>query len=300
MYYCLEWFSNFWSRCYKILQNKNFKRFPRRSEQLFKILLSQFQAFYSSDKTSHENEALRCKTPMSSAELQYRYNYNISWPTLFNTVYNNTPFAQNHSVCFTSLSNAVSDVILSFPFTTIKRYVIFYVLTESDLFYLLPRDTPKFLHTQWKSSAFNDNVYPFSDESCARQISQHIPMHYVMVNHIATQFNDALRQLFIELIASIEGIIRDLYWMPNQQRQHLLTELTGLRVQLDWEAGNEGLNDFLHEITDNYFTNMLVMIRYKAGRFLKGNTHPVITENHDSSFSLISKLLGMPTYIQTT
>lgn len=254
--------------------------------------LSLFQAFYAADKTSHENEVLRCKLPMTTSELQYRYNYNISWAVYLNTVFNNTPFAQNHSVCFTSLSNSVSDVILTFPYVTIKRYVIFYVLTESDLFYLLPRDTPEFLRIQWKSSAFNANEYPFSDKWCARQISQHIPMHYVMVNHISGQFNDALRRLFIELVSAIEGVIRDLYWIPAQQRQLLLTELTDLRVQLAWADAYEDVNDFLHEITDNYFSNMLFMVRYKTRQFLRGNSIPVVTENHDSSFSLINKRFG--------
>lgn len=206
---------------------------------------------------------------------------------------NNTPFANNYTICFTSLTKSPSDVIATFPFVTIKRYVIFYVLTESDLFYLLPHDTPRFFREQWENSAFFDSDYAFSDYSCVRQISEHLPMHYVMANHIGDQLNDDLRQLFIELVASIEKIIRDLYWVPAEQRQHLLTELTGLSLQLQWDGTYDTFNGSIHEISENYFSNMLVMIRYKARQYLRGNPYRTITNHHDSSFHLINKMIGM-------
>lgn len=119
-------------------------------------------------------------------------------------------------------------------------------------------------------------------------------MYFILANHISRQFNDALRQLFIELVASIEGIIGDLYWMPDQQRKHLLTELTGLRMQLEWEDSGHTFTDHSREINDDYFSNMLVMIRYKTSQFLSGKPSHVITEHHSSTVALVNKMIGMP------
>ncbi|WAQ95699.1 hypothetical protein MAR_028389 [Mya arenaria] len=157
---------------------------------------------------------------------------------------------------------------------------------------------PVFVQSPWQLSALPIGRSEFSDDFCARQISRMFPMHYVIGNATIDGVNDALRHSFIDLISSVEEIIRDLYWMPIKQKHHLLTELSGLTMQLEWKAANEIFKSHVGKFGDDYFENMSEMITCNAMAFIRGERRRFPTSEGSSIFFLRNKVLvEMPTSV---
>ncbi|WAQ95701.1 ECEL1-like protein [Mya arenaria] len=152
---------------------------------------------------------------------------------------------------------------------------------------------PVFVQSPWQLSALPIGRSEFSDDFCARQISRMFPMHYVIGNATIDGVNVALRHTFIDLISSVEEIIRDLYWMPIKQKQHLLTELSGLTMQVEWKAANEIFKSHVGKFGDDYFENMSEMIQGIAMESVRGERRRFPTTEGSSIFFLRNKVLAL-------
>lgn len=235
-----------------------------------------------------------CKIPIKIDDLQLQYNYNLSWHSLFSKLFRNSPFSHNFTICKALLTTSLSDVLSGFTFKTLKQFIILQVLTDSDIALLLPEQTPQFEKISWNHGALFGRKYSkLTEYDCLGQISKHLPMHYVITNHISDQFNESLMRLFTDLISSIETVIKDLYWIPVQQKKYLLTELQGLTMHLEWEnPAYASLVPNMQNISDNYFQNMHLMISYSVRRLLNGRSQRVLTNVDSSILFLIDKELG--------
>lgn len=256
--------------------------------------LSVLQVFYKENSISGKTGRTGCQD-ISLSDMEYNYNYNISWRKMFETLFKHTAFSHNYTICSVSLTNALADVLSAFNFTTLKRYIIFQVLTQSDMSIILPRMTPKFDKVQWEYGALYGEVsyVEFSDFSCVKQTSKLLPMYFVIVNQISDQFNDSLRRLYTDLISSIDEIITDLYWMPIKQKRHLFRELQGLSLELEWKQGaDDSFALHMLNVSDDYFHNMRLMIGYSMKQFISGTPIQIITHKASSIFSLKDKVLG--------
>ncbi|XP_045211089.2 endothelin-converting enzyme 1-like [Mercenaria mercenaria] len=272
------------------------ERFMSMVDDIYHLSVFMNRVFYTEDVTISSDEMSRCKSSLNADELQAKYNYNISWNDLLSSLFKNTPFFHNYTICKVSLTTSLSDVLSGFTFTTLKRYIILQVLTDSDISLLLPTQTPKFKNISWNHGAlFGKNYAQLTDYDCLRQISKHLPMYYVILNHLSDQLNDTLMRLFTDLISSIEGIIRDLYWIPIKQKQYLLTELKGLTMHLEWQnTAYESLITYMQNVTDDYFDNIHLMINYRMKRYLSGHAPRVFMTEDSSIFSLTDKELEIP------
>jgi len=199
---------------------------------------------------------------------------------------------RNFTICATSLTSSLNDVISSFSFITLKRYIIVYVLTQSDMVYLLRNSEPIIAYLKHHHLGATVGLSDFTDYSCAKQIASYLPMGYVIGNRISDTFNSALKQTFSELIRSIEEIIKQLYWVPSSQRQHLLSELQGLDLELEWSILNDTFRDISQNFTSDYANNMLTMIQYSAKRYLEGKSTPLSTDKGDSIIMWRNRHLG--------
>ncbi|KAH3872834.1 hypothetical protein DPMN_036057 [Dreissena polymorpha] len=260
----------------------------------FNLSFVLIQAFYEEDAPVKGSDLYTCASPVRVEELQYRYNYNISWSNLLNSLFNKTQFSHNYTICFTSLSTSVSDVISSFPFVTFKRYIILYVLLESDLYYLLPKEIQTWIYMKHMQRALFDADVSHNEYACAIHISRHLSFHYLFSSEIPAEFSNALGQTFKELASSVEAIIQDLYWMPHKQKQHLLTVLNGLYLQPEWVVNGVIMRlGQLGNVSDDYWRNMLLMTGYSSRMYLVGNPHNRLSTQGSNIFSFNDKVLGM-------
>jgi hypothetical protein len=246
------------------------------------------------DVTRFPNEMSQCKHQFHVDDLQSQFNYNISWHSFLSKLFRNSPFSHNFTICKTSLTTSLSDVLSGFTFTTLKQFIILQVLIDSDIALLLPNQTPQFENISWNHGALFGREYSrLTDYDCLKQISKHLPMYYVIPYHISDQFNDSLMRLFTDLISSIERVIRDLYWIPIKQKKYLLTELQGLTMHLEWENPvYASLISNMQNVSDDYFKNMHLMIDYSVRRYLSGHTQRVLTNLDSSILFLIDKEIG--------
>jgi len=258
----------------------------------FHIYLFYRQVLYSEDAKDISTDISKCITSTYVDDLQYKYNYNISWNVFLTTVLDGSKHDRNFTICATSLTPSLNDVISSFSFITLKRYIIVYILTESDIVYLLQNSEPIIAYLKHHNLEQTVGLSKFTDYSCAKQIAGHLPMGYVIGNRISDEFNSALKQTFSELIKSIEEIIKQLYWVPSTQRQHLLSELQGLDLVLEWSILNDTFKDISHNFTSDYANNMLTMIQYSAQRYLEGKSTPLSTDKGDSIIIWKNRHLG--------
>jgi len=247
---------------------------------------------YSEDAKDISTDISKCITSTYVDDLQYKYNYNISWKVFFSTILDGHKHDRNFTICATSLTSSLNDVISSFSFITLKRYMIFYVLTESDMVYLLQNSEPIIAYLKHHNLGSPVGLSEITDSACAKHIAGHLPMGYVIGNRISNTFNSALMQTFSELIRSIEEIIRQLYWVPSTQRQHLLSELQGLDLVLEWSILNDTFKDISQNFTSDYANNMFTMIQYSAKRYLEGKSTPLSTDKGDSIIMWKNRHLG--------
>ncbi|KAL4240682.1 hypothetical protein ACF0H5_001474 [Mactra antiquata] len=271
------------------------QRFVSNVDDIFHLNVYLNRVFYKEDSNSENTGDKEC-TETSLSDIEFNYNYNISWRKMFSTVFDKTPLSHNYTVCSVTLTTALTDVLSAFSFTTLKRYIIFQVLTQSDLSLVLPRLTPRFDKIQWEHGALyrETSINEYSDYACMRQISKLLPMYFVIVNQISDQFSESLKRLYIDLISSIDEIIKDLYWMPIKQKRHLFKELQGLSLLLEWKNGgsSETFLRQIYNVSDDFFHNMQLMVGYSISRYISGDPIQIITQRASSIFSLTDKVLG--------
>ena len=214
---------------------------------------------------------------MSIDDLQYHYNYNISWREVLTSILWDITPINNYTICFVSLSTGLRDVLSGFSYTSLKRYLIYSALTQSDLFDLFPNETPKFSHAQWSTGAFSSSLTGQLDYVCIHRLSKYIPLTFLFKHRISDDRSSALKNLFIELNKSIENIIDNMYWVPIIQKQHLLGALNSLSVKLMWEQ-QFYISSLLTDInerneTDNYFVVMKRLIKLRSKHYYNGKSH---------------------------
>lgn len=234
------------------------------------------QVLYTEDTTNLSDGILRCERPMSIADLQYHYNYNISWREVVTSILGDIGNMNNYTICFVSLSTGLKDVLNSFSYTSLKRYIIFSTLTQSDLFDLFPRATPKFYSTQWSNSALSSHLTGQLDIMCIQRLSQYIPLTSLFRQRISDTQSAAIKKLFIELNKSIESLIDNMYWVPITQKEHLLGALNSLSVRLTWteQFDISSLETFIDKRKEenNYFIVMKQLIRFRSERYFSGKS----------------------------
>ena len=234
---------------------------------------------------------------MSIDDLQYHYNYNISWREVLTSILRDVAPINNYTVCFVSLSTGLRDVLSGFSYTSLKRYLIYSALTQSDLYNLYPNGMPQFSNAQWLDGAFSKPQTGQLDYVCIRHISQYIPLNILFKHRISDDRSSALKSLFIELNKSIENIIDNMYWVPIIQKQHLLGALNSLSVKLMWEQQYD-ISTLLTDIngrneTDNYFIVMRQLIKFRSDQYYKGLLHK---NNIDMVTELVAGVLGKYQY----
>ena len=220
---------------------------------------------------------------MSFSDLEYHYNYNISWRELITSVLGDISSANNYTICFVSLNTGLKDVLSGFSYTSLKRYVIFSTLTQSDLFDFFPSATPSFDHVQWSDSAFTSSLTGQLDHVCIQRLSQYIPLTSLFRHRMPDTQSAAVRKLFIELNKSIENIIDNMYWVPITQKQNLLGALHSLSVRQMWKKQFD-ISPLVTDIgkrneTNNYFIMMKHLIRYRSANYYKGVSHTSTIES---------------------
>ena len=214
---------------------------------------------------------------MSFSDLQYHYNYNISWRELLTSILGDIGPANNYTICFVSLSTGLKDVLSGFTSISLKRYIIFSALTQSDLFDFFPSATPSFDHVQWSDSAFTSSVTGQLDHVCIQRLSQYIPLTSLFRHRVSDTQRAAMKKLFTELNKSIENIIDNMYWVPIIQKQNLLGALHSLSVRQMWREQFD-ISPLLTDIgrrngTNNFFIMMKYLIRYRSENYYRGISH---------------------------
>ena len=230
---------------------------------------------------------------MSFSDLQYHYNYNISWREILTSILGDKTAANNYTICFVSLSTGLKDVLSGFSSVSLKRYIIFSALTQSDLFDFYPSATPSFDHVQWPDSAFTSSLTGQLDYVCIQRLSQYIPLTSLFRHRIPDAKSAAMRKLFTELNKSIENIIDNLYWVPITQKQNLLGALHSLSVRQLWRDQFD-ISPLLTTIgrrngTNNFFIMMKHLIRYRSENYYRGISHK---SNIQSITELSGGILG--------
>lgn len=236
-----------------------------------------FQVLFTEDSANLSDGISKCERPMGISDLQYHYNYNVSWREVLTSILGEPRFTKNYTICFVSLSTGLKDVLSGFSYLSLKRYIIFSTLTQSDLFDFFPSATPKFDHGQWSSSAFTSSLTGQLDYVCIQRLSQYIPLTSLFRHRISDTQSAAVKKLFTELNKSIESIIDNMYWVPIIQKQNLLGALRSLSVRQTWKEQFD-ISELVADIdrrngSNNYFIMMKRLIRYMSELYYEGILH---------------------------
>ena len=238
----------------------------------------------------------KCQNRLTLDDFQYQFSYNISWRRLFETVYNeNSHMPKPFNICYVALNGALGDVLAEFSFTTLKQYIFYHLLVNSDLFVLLPVDTPVFKMPEWQESAFEINrgrSVPRTDRECVHFLSNYIPLNHVIESKFPRDLEQVIENLFMELMTSLQEIISDMYWVPVQQKRHLLTALGDLETHFEWGNQRSAFLKILGGVTDDFFHNFNLVSRYDSYMQFSGSKRRIYSQDDSSVFQLKARVLG--------